>query len=347
MNIESLVRKNILNLKPYTSARGSHLSGILLDANENSFGSAIDDVKVKALNRYPDPFHNELREKLSEYLKVNKENICIGVGSDEIIDLLVRIFCEPKIDNAIIPEPTYGMYKVVCDINEINTLNVQLNSSFQPEAETILNKADENSKIIFLCSPNNPTGNLINPEIIYELAKKFKGIIIVDEAYIEFAESHSLIGSINEFPNIVVTRTFSKAWGLAGARCGYAVASKEIIDLLYKIKMPYNINKFTSEAILNALKNSGKKDKFVEEIKKEREYLTQTLSSNAKIKKVYPSESNYILFECEDPKNVYDKLIAKGIVIRDRSAQVKNCLRVSVGTHEENDRFIKELFGVL
>jgi len=347
MEIESLARKNILALKPYTSARGDHLTGILLDANENSFGSVDNDEWNVGLNRYPDPFHNKLREELSSYLNVSKKNLFIGVGSDEIIDLTVRIFCEPKIDNAIILEPTYGMYKVVCDVNEVSTIRIQLDKSFQPDLEKIYSSITKNTKMIFICSPNNPTGNLINSELIFELAKKFNGIVLVDEAYIEFANTSSLIYSIQDYPNLIVTRTFSKAWGLAGVRCGYCAASPQVVDLLYKIKMPYNLNKLTAQVVLNALKNNLQKDKFVEAIIIERQFIMNELSLNSKIKKVFPSESNYILFECESPTNVYRKLIEKGIVIRDRSSQVKNCLRVSVGTREQNLKFLNELRNAL
>lgn len=347
MEIESLARKNILALKPYTSARGDHLTGILLDANENSFGSVVDDEWNVGLNRYPDPFHNKLREELSSYLNVLKENLFLGVGSDEIIDLTVRIFCEPKIDNAITLEPTYGMYKVVCDVNEVSTIPILLDKSYQPDLEKVYNAITKNTKVIFICSPNNPTGNLIDSKIIFELAKNFNGIILVDEAYIEFADKPSLINSVQEYPNIIVTRTFSKAWGLAGVRCGYCVASSPVVNLLYKVKMPYNLNKLTSQVILNALKNNLQKDKFVEAIKSERQFISNELNSNSKIKKVYPSDGNFVLFECEKPTDVYHKLIEKGIIIRDRSTQVKNCLRVSVGTREQNLEFLNELRNVL
>ncbi len=347
MNIELLVRKNILKLKPYTSARGDFLSGILLDANENSFGSVAGDEWHVELNRYPDPFHNRLREELSSYMKLEKEKLFIGVGSDEIIDLLVRIFCEPKIDNAITLEPTYGMYKVACDVNDVQTIPVMLDESFQPQLDKVYKAITPNTKLIFVCSPNNPTGNVINPESILELVRNFNGIVVVDEAYAEFTDKPSLINSVQDYLNIVVTRTFSKAWGLAGVRCGYCVTSPHIAKLLYKIKLPYNINKLTSQVVLNALKNSQQKDKFVEAIKQEREFLTDELKSIAKIKKVYPSESNYILFECDNPTSVYHLLTEKGIIIRDRSNQVKDCLRVSVGTREQNEKFLNELRNVL
>ncbi len=347
MKIESIVRKNILQLKPYTSAREDHLTGILLDANENSFGPVVNDEWNIGLNRYPDPFHNKLREELASYLSMRKENLFIGVGSDEIIDLTIRIFCEPKIDNVITLEPTYGMYKVVCDINDVSTISLPLNNNFQIDLEKVYKAITTNTKVIFICSPNNPTGNLIEPKSIMELAEKFNGIVFVDEAYIDFASQDSLIAKVGRVPNLIVTRTFSKAWGLAGVRCGFCASSKEIINLLYKIKMPYNLNKLTSEVILHALKNYEQKDKFVQAIKNERKFIKDELNSMPGITKVYPSETNYILFECENPSSVYTKLIEIGIVIRDRSSQVKNSLRVSVGTREENIKFLNGLKDIL
>jgi histidinol-phosphate aminotransferase len=347
MKIESLVRENILKLKPYTSARGDFLTGILLDANENSFGSVASEEWQIELNRYPDPFHNHLREELSRYLNTGKENLFIGVGSDEIIDLLVRIFCEPRIDNAIILEPTYGMYKVVCDVNDVRSITVMLDESFQMNLDKIYEAITLKTKLVFVCSPNNPTANVINPDSILELAKNFNAIVVVDEAYAEFANESPLLNSIQNYPNLVVLRTFSKAWGLAGVRCGYCITSPQIINLLYKIKSPYNINRLTSEVVIKALKNSAQKDKFVEQIIQEREFLVGELEKIAEIKKVYSSESNFILFECDEPASVYRKLTEKGIIIRDRSNQVKNCLRVSVGTHEQNEKFLSELRNVL
>ncbi|MEW6195995.1 MAG: histidinol-phosphate transaminase [Bacteroidota bacterium] len=347
MKISEIVRKNILKLKPYTAARHSFTSGILLDANENSFGSVINDDWKVELNRYPDPNHTSIRQSLSSYLKVPSENLFVGVGSDEIIDLLIRIFCEPNQDNAVTLEPTYGMYKVACDVNSVATIPVQLDEDFQPNIVKTLEAVNQSTKIVFVCSPNNPTGNVINKQSIISLADKFNGIIIIDEAYAEFSDGNSFIPEINNFNNIVVTRTFSKAWGLAGARCGYCVADAEIIELLYKIKLPYNLNKLTERVVLEALKRSELKDKVVIEIKNEREYLGDELKKINYIKRVYPSEANYILFECDNASSVYKKLAECGIIIRDRSNQVKNALRVSVGTRDQNQKFINELRRIL
>jgi len=343
MNLEPLVRKNILALKPYTSARGDHLTGILMDANENSFGSAAGGELQLELNRYPDPFHNRLRNELGKYLETPKENLFIGVGSDEIIDLLVRIFCEPKKDNTIILDPTYGMYKVVCDINDVESVSVSLDKNFRIDTEKVVKAVNRNTKLIFVCSPNNPTGNLIDTKSIAEIAARFKGIVVIDGAYSDFADGAELLKIVQEYSNIVLLRTFSKAWGLAGVRCGYCITSKNIIDLLYKVKSPYNINKLTSEIVIKALENSSQMDKFVSQIKEEREFLLKELGKINGVLRVYPSDSNFILFECAEPVSIYLKLVEKGIIIRDRSSQIKNCLRVSVGTREENEKFISEL----
>lgn len=343
MEINSLVRENIKKLKPYTSARQGYLSGILLDANENSFGSVVEsDLQ---LNRYPDPNQNILRDKLSDYLKIKKENLFVGVGSDEIIDLLVRIFCEPKIDNVIITEPTYGMYKVACDISNVETKTVPLNNEFQLEINSIKNSVDENTKLVFCCSPNNPTGNLLYKKDILETAKSINGLLIVDEAYVDFMESGSSIDLINERNNIIVMRTFSKAWGLAGIRAGYCIADKSIIDYLFKIKSPYNLNKMTSDIILSALDNIEKKNYFIEQINQQKELLINQLKKNKYVDKIFPSDANFVLVKFKNGKYLYDELVKKGIILRDRSGQLnlQNCIRITIGNEEENNILIKEL----
>lgn len=343
MEINSLVRENIKKLKPYTSARQGYLSGILLDANENSFGSVVEsDLQ---LNRYPDPNQNILRDKLSDYLKIKKENLFVGVGSDEIIDLLVRIFCEPKIDNVIITEPTYGMYKVACDISNVETKTVPLNNEFQLDINSIKNSTDENTKLVFCCSPNNPTGNLLDKKDILETAKSINGLLIVDEAYVDFMESGSSIDLINKQNNIVVMRTFSKAWGLAGIRAGYCIADKSIIDYLFKIKSPYNLNKMTSDIILSALDNIEKKNYFIEQINQQKELLINQLKKNKYVDKIFPSDANFVLVKFKNGKYLYDELVKKGIILRDRSGQLnlQNCIRITIGNEEENNILIKEL----
>lgn len=343
MEINSLVRENIKKLKPYTSARQGYLSGILLDANENSFGSVVEsDLQ---LNRYPDPNQNILRDKLSNYLKIKKENLFVGVGSDEIIDLFVRIFCEPKIDNVIITEPTYGMYKVACDISNIEAKTVPLNNEFQLDINSIKNSVDENTKLVFCCSPNNPTGNLLDKKDILETAKSINGLLIVDEAYVDFMESGSSIDLINEQNNIIVMRTFSKAWGLAGIRAGYCIADKSIIDYLFKIKSPYNLNKMTSDIILSALDNIQKKNYFIEQINQQKELLINQLKKNKYVDKIFPSDANFVLVKFKNGKYLYDELVKKGIILRDRSGQLnlQNCIRITIGNEEENNILIKEL----
>lgn len=344
MKIENLVRKNILKLKPYTSARESHLDGILLDANENSLGSVIEYEYIE-LNRYPDPNQNLLRESLSKFISIPKENLIFGVGSDEIIDLYVKIFCEPGIDEAITCEPTYGMYKVCCDINNVLVKNVPLNQNYDLDYDAILNSVNSKTKIIFLCSPNNPSGNLLSKEKIVELAKNVNSIVLVDEAYIDFSNNEGLIKEATKIPNLVVTRTFSKAWGLAGLRCGYTVANEKIIQLLFKVKMPYNINKLTSQLIVEALNQNEKYYFFVNQILKEKQRVEQELKKNSLIINVLPSDANFISFKVSNPKDLFTYLEKKGIVIRDRSNQYNfdGYLRVSIGTKEENDKFLNQL----
>ncbi len=347
--IEKLVRKNILELKPYTSARDSFLEGILLDANENSLGSVIRDEWELKLNRYPDPAQNEIREKLSKYLGVRKEKLFFGVGSDEIIDLLIRIFCNPGKDSVLITEPTYGMYKVACDVNDIKVLSVPLNRRFQLDITKIFEIINRTTKIIFLCSPNNPTGNLLKKKDVIKLVKSFKGIVVIDEAYIDFSEKKSFVNDVANYKNLIVMRTFSKAWGLAGIRSGFSIADEFITNLLFKIKAPYNLNKFTSNAILNALSNIKKKDSFVRKLNLEKEKLTEQLKNIKQIQKVFPSDANFILFRIKKATEIYNELATKGIIIRDRSNQVglDNCLRVSIGTPKENRIFIKTLKEIL
>lgn len=343
--IEKLVRENILKLKPYTSARDSFLEGILLDANENSLGSVVKDEKELQLNRYPDPSQNKVRERLSKNLNINKEKLFFGVGSDEIIDLLIRIFCEPKKDSVLIPVPTYGMYKVACDINDVKVLTVPLINNFQLDVKAILEKIRSNTKIIFLCSPNNPTGNVLNKKDVEKILKNFNGIVVIDEAYIDFSENNSFITEVNNYQNLIIIRTFSKAWGLAGIRSGYSVADEFITNLLFKIKAPYNLNKLTANAILKALSNVKQKNNFVNKIILEKEKLIIELKKIKQVQKVYPTDANFILFKIKNAKEIYRALTEKGIIIRDRSNQplLNNCLRVTVGTPKENREFINKL----
>lgn len=348
MNIEKLVRQNILNLKPYTSARESHLDGILLDANENSLGSVVTYDSLE-LNRYPDPNQRSLRKAVSELISVPQENLFFGVGSDEIIDLFVKIFCHPRQDEVIICEPTYGMYRVCCDTNDVEVKNVPLDSNYDIDLEAVKNAITEKTKLIFLCSPNNPSANLLSKEKIIDLAKTKEVMIVVDEAYIDFTKQTGLAHEAANMPNIAVMRTFSKAWGMAGVRCGYSVASDFITKILFKVKAPYNISKLTSDFILRSIANKMKYESFVEQIVSERERVFLELNEIKRVKKVLTSDANFISFVVDEPKTVFSYLESKGIIIRDRSNQFNfdGCLRVSIGTAEENNKFLTELKNAL
>ena len=348
MNIEKLVRQNILNLKPYTSARESHLDGILMDANENSLGSVVTYDSIE-LNRYPDPNQQALRKAVSGLINVPKESLVFGVGSDEIIDLYIKIFCHPRIDEVIVCEPTYGMYRVCCDTNDVSVKNVPLTDDFDINLEGIKSSITEKTKLIFLCSPNNPSSNLLNRDAILNLASTSEVMIVVDEAYIDFTEQTGFAQEAVTISNIAVMRTFSKAWGMAGVRCGYSIASKEITKILYKVKAPYNINKLTSDFIIHAIAAKEKYRNFVTRILNERERVADELKKMKNIRKVLHSDANFISFMVDEPKQVFSALESKGIIIRDRSSQYNfnGYLRVSVGTKEENDKFLTELNNIL
>ena len=354
MDIKSLVRNNIINLKPYTSARDIYDSteGILLDANENSFGTTFLETALPSdksnglkLNRYPDPHQKEIRRITGEYYSISPENIFFGVGSDEIIDLLIRVFCYPGKDNVIIPEPTYGMYKVACDINNVETREVLLNDDFQLDINAIKGTVNEQTKMIFLCSPNNPTGNTLNRNDIIKLCEELNLIVVVDEAYIDFSIKDTMVNEIKNHKNLIILRTFSKAWGLAGIRSGFCAADTEIIDILFKIKAPYNINSLTRYVLERAVFHSELKDNYVRSIIKEKERLKNQLETLLIVKKVYNSDANFLLVKFENAKAVQNKLLSKGIIVRDRSTQPKleNCLRISIGNEEENDILWEEL----
>lgn len=344
MNIKDLVRKNILELTPYSSARSLNLNGILLDANENPYCNMGITVNEIDINRYPDPFHTKMRKRLSEYLSIKPENIVFGAGSDELIDLIIRIFCEPGKDNIIIPKPTYGMYEVAAKINDISVNYFDLSKNFQISQENFYKSMDANSKILFLCSPNNPTGNLLEKESVINISKSFNGIIVIDEAYIDFCNSEfSFINELSNFNNVILLRTFSKAWGLAGLRLGYALASKEIINIILNVKLPYNIGALVSDLFFKVMEKEEISRKNVNSIITERNRLYKELIKINEISKVYLSDANYILFQANKHLELFKYLIANGIVIRDRSRQIKNSLRVSIGTIEENNSFLMNL----
>ena len=348
--IDNLVRKNIKKLKPYTCARDLYSNGILLDANENSFGSTFQEFEELLLNRYPDPHQVDLRSAVSKLLSVDANKLFFGVGSDEIIDLLIRIFCEPKEDKVMLLEPTYGMYKVACDINNVETVSPMLNDFFQIDFAEVEKYYSDKVKVIFVCSPNNPTGNLLNKNDILRLCKAYNSIVVVDEAYIDFSESSaSLINEVENYRNLVVMRTFSKAWGLAGVRLGFCTADEEIISYLFKVKAPYNINALTRYAVLKSIKNEKKKESVVSIIISERLRVENELKNISSIITVYPSDANYLLIRLPNAKEIQKQLAEKGIVIRDRSSQPKldNCLRITIGTKTENDAMLSELINLL
>lgn len=333
--LEKIVRKNILNLKPYSSARSEFTGkeGVFLDANENPFGT---------LNRYPDPFQKELKLKLGALKSVAVENIFIGNGSDELIDLAFRIFCEPGKDKALTFSPTYGMYDVSAEINDAELIKVPLNTSFQIDFGALENHLnDELLKLIFICSPNNPTGN--NIENIDLVLQKFKGVVIVDEAYIDFSTAVSFINKIKQYPNLIVSQTFSKAWGLAGARVGTAYADISIISLFNKVKSPYNVSELNQKAALNALENYSEFEKRKAIIIEQKEWLEKQLTTLPAVNKVYPSDANFILVETVDASRIYNELVDQKVITRNRNTLVKNCIRITVGTAEENKRLINEL----
>lgn len=330
-NINNLIRKNIQNLQPYSSAREEFMGteGIFLDANENPFGN---------LNRYPDPNQWQLKQLLSKKKKIAIENIFIGNGSDEIIDLVQRVFCEPQEDKIIICPPTYGMYEVCANINNLDIISIPLKEDFQLNTEAILL---QNAKILYLCSPNNPTGNTLkNLEFIIP---NFNGIVFVDEAYIDFSSQPSLLEKVKKYPNLIVSQTFSKARGLAAARVGIAYADKNIISLLNKIKPPYNISQLNQEAAIQSLNDETNFKINVELIKSQKEILRKSLLTLDFVKKIYPSDANFLLVEMKNATSVYNSLIAQQIVTRNRNSVVKNTIRITIGTPKENQQLMYAL----
>jgi histidinol-phosphate aminotransferase len=341
MNIESFIRENIRALKPYHCARQDFLSGILLDANENSFGSTLS-VDNLSLNRYPDPYQRELRTAIANLNGVALENIFVGVGSDEVIDLLVRVFCEPKRDSVILLEPTYGMYRVAASIQDVQVRSCLLTNQFQINLDLVKKTIDTTTKLIFCCSPNNPTANLLRPEDILALCE-FGTMVIVDEAYIDFAQSKSLGRNIPVHPNLVVMHTLSKAWGLAGIRLGYCVADPAVVSYMIKVKAPYNINALTSKAALQALKKEDEVQRKIHAIVEERTWLSQHLASLPCAEHVFPSDANFILVRCKNATALYSYLASKNIIVRNRTTEplLQNCLRITVGTRQENEQLIR------
>ena len=341
-SILDLVRGNIKSLKPYSSARDEYKDiaindMIFLDANENPFENGV--------NRYPDPQQLTVKKVLATIKNVNKKNILLGNGSDEILDLLFRAFCEPNKDNIITLPPTYGMYSVLASLNAIEDRKVLLSTDFQPQIQQILATVDDNSKILFVCSPNNPSGNSFSEEAIETLLKKFQGLVVIDEAYIDFSKQESWLKKLNEYSNLVITQTLSKAYGMAGIRLGICYASEEIIQILNNIKPPYNINELTQQKALERLQDKEGVAQEIETILFERNQLAIALRSISFIEKIYESDANFILIKVDDANKRYNELIEKGIVIRNRTSQplCENTLRLTVGTKEENEKLIKVL----
>ena len=340
MNLENLIRENIKTLSPYSSARDEFEDFtekmIYLDANENPFSNGI--------NRYPDPQQKELKVVLADKNKVSKENILIGNGSDEVLDLIFRAFCEPNRDNVITLPPTYGMYGVLANINAIENREILLKNNFQPDVEAILKAVDSNTKIIFLCSPNNPTGNSFSDESIIKLLNNFTGLVVLDEAYIDFSGDESWLSVLNDFPNLIITQTLSKAYAMASLRIGILYASAAIISVLNKIKPPYNINGLSQDYALRKLSQNTMSAQ-VKKIISERKRLTFALSSCSFVTKIFPSNANFILVRVDDAEFRYQQFLENGVVVRNRSNQplCENCLRISIGTKEENKKVIELL----
>ncbi|WP_418498573.1 histidinol-phosphate transaminase [Flagellimonas sp.] len=337
-NINSIVRESVKALKPYSSARDEYVSDgsemIFLDANENPFENGV--------NRYPDPYQRSLKAVLAEQKGVSESNMLLGNGSDEVLDLIYRAFCEPNQDNIITLPPTYGMYKVLAGINAVENREVLLTVDFEPDVPAILDKVDEKTKLVFICSPNNPTGNSFKKESIEKLLVYFKGLMVIDEAYIDFSEKESWLNQLEKYPNLIVTQTLSKAYGLAGIRLGICYASEEIISILNKIKPPYNVNQLTQQKALQRILNEDAVQQEVIQILEERTNLEQALQSLEFVEKLYPSDANFVLAKVDNADKRYQQLLEKQVVVRNRSTQplCENTLRFTVGTPTENKTLI-------
>jgi histidinol-phosphate aminotransferase len=340
-DLNALVRPNIRNLVPYSSARDEFKgeASIFLDANENSLGSPL----TKWYNRYPDPLQWEVKKKISAIKGTPAEHIFLGNGSDEAIDLLFRAFCEPGMDNVVICPPTYGMYEVSANINNIGLKKVPLTPDFQIDLDAMEGAIDRNTRIIWLCSPNNPTGNSLNREDIEIILNNFEGLVVIDEAYINFSRQRSFIPELSEYPNLVILQTMSKAWGLAALRIGMAFASKEIIEVINRIKPPYNISQAAQDLVLQALDHVDEVNNMIRILVEERKKLEESLLELPQVIQVYPSDANFLLVKTIDAKGLYKYLVEKGVVVRDRSNVLlcEESLRITVGTPSENTALLK------
>lgn len=338
-DLKDLVRTNIWELEPYSSARDEFhgSASVFLDANENPYNEPY--------NRYPDPLQWELKDRIAYLKEVDRDSIFLGNGSDEAIDLIIRAFCEPGLDTVISIAPSYGMYEVAANINKVSFVKVPLDSSFDLNPDSLLDYVDEWTKMIFLCSPNNPTGNNLNRNAIYKILKSFHGIVVLDEAYIDFSDEPSFLLELKNYPNLIVLQTLSKAWGAAGLRLGMAFASPEIIAILNKIKYPYNVNMLTQMQALEILNNEREMLFQLRQIKNERIRLWDALKEIPKVHTIYPSDANFFLVGVTRVNFVYQKLVKSGIIVRNRDhiRMCAGCLRITVGTPEENDALIEAL----
>lgn len=337
--LKELVRPNIFALKPYSCARNEFTgeASVYLDANENPLNGPY--------NRYPDPLQLELKAKIARMKDVRIEQIMLGNGSDEPIDLIVRIFCEPKEDNIVAIAPSYGMYEVCADVNNVEYRKVMLNDDFTLDAAKLLAAVDKKTKVIFLCSPNNPTGNLLNRKEMLKVVEGFDGIVVIDEAYIDFASEESWLKDLDRYENLIVLQTFSKAWGLAAVRCGMAFASEEIMGYFNKVKYPYNINLLTQQFVNEQIDMIERKKGWVKMLLEQRDRLVKAFEAMPLVKKVYPTDANFVLIKVDDANGVYKSLMEKGVIVRNRNnvSLCGGCLRITVGTAEENDTLLAEI----
>lgn len=337
--LQELIRPNIWSLAPYSCARNEFTgeASVFLDANENPYNQPF--------NRYPDPLQLQLKEQIAALKGVRPTQIMLGVGSDEPIDLIFRIFCEPAQDNVVAISPTYGMYGVCADINNVAYKQVNLNDDFSLDAQNVLNACDANTKVIFLCSPNNPTGNSLERSEIEKIVTGFEGIVVIDEAYIDFSNEPSWLASLNAYPNIIVLQTFSKAWGMAALRCGMAFASEDIIAFFNKVKYPYNLNLLTQEAVLKQVEAVEQKNKWVETLLAERSKMIANLQNLPLVKHIYPTDANFVLAKVDDANKTYNYLVNKGIIVRNRNSVTlcQGCLRITIGTPQENQELLTAL----
>ena len=337
--LQELIRPNIWSLAPYSCARNEFTgeASVFLDANENPYNQPF--------NRYPDPLQVQLKEKIAALKGVRPTQIMLGVGSDEPIDLIFRIFCEPAQDNVVAINPTYGMYGVCADINNVAYKQVNLNDDFSLDAQNVLDACDANTKVIFLCSPNNPTGNSLERSEIEKIVTGFEGIVVIDEAYIDFSNEPSWLASLNAYPNIIVLQTFSKAWGMAALRCGMAFASEDIIAFFNKVKYPYNLNLLTQETVLKQVEAVEQKNKWVETLLAERSKMITNLQNLPLVKHIYPTDANFVLAKVDDANKTYTYLVNKGIIVRNRNSVTlcQGCLRITIGTPQENQELLTAL----